>query len=434
MTDFSILAFADNCHDILEIDLHGCINLTDISVTALITEGRQLRELRLAHCSRITDEAFLQLAPEQRFDCLRILDLTDCHELQDAGLQKIVQAAPRLRNLVLAKCRYITDRGVMAITRLGKNLHYIHLGHCVRLTDFGVISLVKYCNRIRYIDLACCSNLTDESVKLLASLPKLKRIGLVKCSNITDRSIKALAQPKPYGSGGGFYPNNLERLHLSYCSNLTVSVSCNYHALMALVNVFKQGIRTMLINCPRLTHLSLTGVHEFLRDDILQHCREAPTEFNDHQRDVFCVFSGPGVIHLRRHLSDNYPSPPQSEADMDEDLDGLAPPPPPNHHFFANQQQPFQFQFLGHGFANGQHHQLPIMPAPLGVPGAVFGAHDHLGGMHPGPGAGPGLTPQQYHLQMQLQTQLQMQLQMQAGDDADDEAGLMDDVEGMGGD
>ncbi len=189
----------------------------------------------------------------------------------------------------------------------------------------------------------------------------------------------------------------------------------------------------MLSHCPRLTHLSLTGVHEFLRDDILQHCREAPTEFNDHQRDVFCVFSGPGVIHLRRHLLDNYPSPPQSEADIDDDLDDLAPndlapPPPPNHHFLANQQQPFQF--VGQGFANGQHHQLTLyMPPPLGVPGAVFGAQNHFGGPHPGPGAGPGLiTPQQLHLQMQ------MQLQMQMADDADDEAGLMDDGEVMGGD
>lgn len=32
----------------------------------------------------------------------------------------------------------------------------------------------------------------------------------------------------------------------------------------------------MLINCPRLTHLSLTGVQEFLRDDLLSFCREAP--------------------------------------------------------------------------------------------------------------------------------------------------------------
>ncbi|KAF2476975.1 RNI-like protein [Lindgomyces ingoldianus] len=286
LTDKSIIAFAMNCRYILEIDLHDCKNLEDESITTLITEGPHLRELRLAHCGRITDNAFLRLPSEASYESLRILDLTDCGELQDMGVQKIVQAAPRLRNLVLAKCRLITDRAVLAITRLGKNLHYIHLGHCSRITDAGVSQLVKLCNRIRYIDLACCVLLTDASVTQLATLPKLKRIGLVKCAAITDRSILALAKPKQQGHGGPVVPSVLERVHLSYCTNLTLS-----------------GIHALLNNCPRLTHLSLTGVQAFLREDLIVFCRDAPAEFNDHQRDVFCVFSGIGVTRLRNHLN-----------------------------------------------------------------------------------------------------------------------------------
>ncbi|KAF9691080.1 hypothetical protein EKO04_011007 [Ascochyta lentis] len=289
LSDKCIIAFALHCRYILEIDLHDCKNLEDDSITTLITEGPHLRELRLAHCWKITDQAFLRLPTEATYESLRILDLTDCGELQDHGVQRIVGAAPRLRNLVLAKCRNITDRAVMAITRLGKNLHYIHLGHCSRITDTGVAQLVKLCNRIRYIDLACCTNLTDASVTQLASLPKLKRIGLVKCAAITDRSILALAKPKQMGSSGPIQPSVLERVHLSYCTNLTL-----------------QGIYALLNNCPRLTHLSLTGVQAFLRDDLLVYCREAPPEFNEHQRDVFCVFSGVGVQRLRQFLNTDH--------------------------------------------------------------------------------------------------------------------------------
>ncbi|KAF1958388.1 RNI-like protein [Byssothecium circinans] len=290
VTDKSIIAFAQNCRYILEIDLHDCKNLEDESITTLLTEGPHLRELRLAHCWRITDQAFLRLPHEATYDALRILDLTDCGELQDSGVQKIVQAAPRLRNLVLNKCRCITDRAVMAITRLGKNLHYIHLGHCVRITDAGVMQLVKLCNRIRYIDLACCTNLTDSSITQLAMLPKLKRIGLVKCGAITDRSILALAKPKQVGHNGPVTPSVLERVHLSYCTNLTLA-----------------GIHALLNSCLRLTHLSLTGVQAFLREDLLVFCREAPPEFNEHQRDVFCVFSGLGVSRLRSYLNADAP-------------------------------------------------------------------------------------------------------------------------------
>lgn len=274
----------------MEIDLADCKGLGDDAVTALITEGQSLRELRLAHCVRITDHAFLNLPWGTTYESLRILDLTDCNELQDSGVQRIIDAAPRLRNLVLAKCRQITDRAITAITKLGKNLHYIHLGHCARITDAGVQGLVRLCNRIRYIDLACCTNLTDQSITQLATLPKLKRIGLVKCHNITDISIHALAKPRSNGmppdSPSSAAPSALERVHLSYCTNLTLA-----------------GITALLNNCPRLSHLSLTGVQAFLREDLLVFCREAPTDFNDHQREVFCVFSGNGVGRLRYYLN-----------------------------------------------------------------------------------------------------------------------------------
>jgi F-box and leucine-rich repeat protein GRR1 len=196
-----------------------------------MTTLRNLRELRLAHCVEISDTAFLNLPESLSFDSLRILDLTACENVRDDAVERIVSAAPRLRNLVLAKCRFITDRAVQAICKLGKNLHYVHLGHCSNITDPAVIQLVKSCNRIRYIDLACCNRLTDNSVQQLATLPKLRRIGLVKCQLITDQSILALARPKvspdPLGT------SSLERVHLSYCVNLTMPVS-----LLTSVQVF----------------------------------------------------------------------------------------------------------------------------------------------------------------------------------------------------
>ena len=235
LRDNAILAFADHCPNILEIDLHQCHQIGNAPVTALLSKGNCLRELRLASCDLIDDNAFLNLPDGQIYEHLRILDLTSCTRLTDAAVEKIIKAAPRLRNLVLAKCRNITDAAVHAIANLGKNLHYVHLGHCVQITDEGVKRLVNSCNRIRYIDLGCCANLTDESVKRLALLPKLKRIGLVKCASITDESVFALAdaayRPRVRRDasgvfvGGEYFASSLERVHLSYCVNLTLKVS-----------------------------------------------------------------------------------------------------------------------------------------------------------------------------------------------------------------
>ncbi|KID75755.1 SCF E3 ubiquitin ligase complex F-box protein grrA [Metarhizium brunneum] len=298
LRDNAILAFAELCPNILEIDLHQCMHIGNAPVTSLLFRGTCLRELRLASCELIDDSAFLNL-PDKRvrtYEHLRILDLTSCTRLTDAAVEKIIDVAPRLRNLVLAKCRNITDAAVHAISKLGKNLHYVHLGHCGQITDEGVKKLVQSCNRIRYIDLGCCTNLTDDSVKRLALLPKLKRIGLVKCSSITDESVFALAEaayrPRVRRDasgvfiGGEYYTPSLERVHLSYCINLTLK------SIMRLLN-----------SCPRLTHLSLTGVAAFQRDDFQAYCRVAPVEFTQHQRDVFCVFSGSMVSQFREFLN-----------------------------------------------------------------------------------------------------------------------------------
>lgn len=188
----------------------------------------------MANCELVDDGAFMSLPAGQVYEHLRILDLTSCVRITDRAVEKIIEAAPRLRNVVLAKCRNITDQAVFAISKLGKNLHYVHLGHCTNLTDESVKQLVHSCNRIRYIDLGCCIHLTDESVTRLAVLPKLKRIGLVKCNNITDVSVYALAkanqryhQRRDDGRGGTHHytsGSSLERVHLSYCTQLTLKV------------------------------------------------------------------------------------------------------------------------------------------------------------------------------------------------------------------
>ncbi|TVY90559.1 SCF E3 ubiquitin ligase complex F-box protein, partial [Lachnellula willkommii] len=306
LEDSAILAFAKNCRNILEIDLHQCQMIKDLPVTELLVNGLTLRELRLANCDLITDAAFLNLPLNRTYEHLRILDLTSCARLTDRAIEMIINVAPRLRNLVFAKCKNLTDTAVNAISKLGKNLHYLHLGHCGQITDDAVIKLVASCNRIRYIDLGCCTHLTDRSVTKLASLPKLRRIGLVKCSQITDASVYALAQSRARAHeqnirSGDRYAHSvssLERVHLSYCTNLTLD-----------------SILILLNNCLKLTHLSLTGVVAFLRPDLEPYCRDAPTEFTEHQRNVFCVFSGVGVTGLRRHLN----SIPNALGDVDDD-------------------------------------------------------------------------------------------------------------------
>lgn len=283
LTDRSAIALATHCKVLLEIDLMNCHLISNDALIAIFQHCSELREFRINQCRRILDTAFTQSAlatkPPGFYHQLRILDLTNVNAITDQSVSVIVKAAPKIRNLILNKCDKITDESVFSICRLGRHLHYLHLGHCDKLTDRSIIQLAHQCMRIRYLDLACCVQLTDRAVMELAILPKLKRIGLVKCHNITDEAIFSLTNLSRM-------TNSLERVHLSYCTKLTVP-----------------SITHLVRSCHRLTHLSLTGVLPFLRRDFQRFCRPPPRDFNPQQRSAFCVFSGKGVRDLRNYFT-----------------------------------------------------------------------------------------------------------------------------------
>ena len=79
----------------------------------------------------------------------------------------------------------------------------------------------------------------------------------------------------------------------------------------------------------------------YLREDLISFCREAPpgtfsplpleqhlttvninTEFTEHQRHVFCVFSGEGVNRLRNYLNESPDTLYDTEGTMYDDREG----------------------------------------------------------------------------------------------------------------
>lgn len=281
INDSIIHSLVVNCPYLVELDLHGCELVTNKALYEIFLILESLKEFKISRNNNIDWKCFESpTGAIMSLDKLRIIDFTQCPNITDKAVEKLISLAPKLRNVVLSKCSSITDQSLKAIAQLGKNIHYIHLGHCSNITDEGAKTLIRSCYRLQYIDLACCNQLTNATVMELSSLPKLRRIGLVKCSQITDVGILALAENRNT-------EDSLERIHLSYCIHLTIF-----------------PIYKLLKSCPKLTHISLTGISQFLRPDITSYCRDPPSEFNQHQKSIFCVFSGEGVNMLRRHLAE----------------------------------------------------------------------------------------------------------------------------------
>ena len=279
LNDDILSLMAEKCPLLVEVDITGSPNVHDESLIKLFLKLPQLREFRITNNENISDKLFIELGKViDQLPALRLVDFSSCENITDKTIEKLVSLAPKLRNIFLGKCSRITDNSLYSLAQLGKNLQTVHFGHCFNITDQGVRVLVQSCPRIQYVDFACCNNLTNRTLYELSDLNKLKRIGLVKCSQMTDEGLLNMISLRGRN-------DCLERVHLSYCSNLTI-----------------YPIYELLMACPRLSHLSLTAVPSFLRPDITAFCRPAPSDFSDNQRQIFCVFSGKGVHKLRHYL------------------------------------------------------------------------------------------------------------------------------------
>ncbi|KAG9093489.1 SCF ubiquitin ligase complex subunit [Ceratobasidium sp. UAMH 11750] len=281
VTNRSVIHLARSCPLLLEMDLNGCTAISNPAIRELWTCSRHIRELKLGLIgAALTDDAFpapvdnqatrmianspassepqpfipieTSLHTTRSFEHLRILDLTGCTSLTDTAVEGIISVAPKIRNLVLAKCALLTDNAIASVCKLGRYLHYLHLGHVSLITDGAVIQLARTCTRLRYVDLACCTQLTDLSVTELATLVKLRRIGLVRVVNLTDQAVFALSERQ----------SSLERIHLSYCEQVTIP-----------------AVHFLLQRLHKLTHLSLTGIPAFRREELQRFCRTPPRHF-----------------------------------------------------------------------------------------------------------------------------------------------------------
>ncbi|CEP16455.1 hypothetical protein [Parasitella parasitica] len=290
VSDQSAIALSIHCPRLVEVDFMNC-KINNQALISIFNHNQELRELRLSHADNtnvlIDDGAFINSLLQQRqqrfYQQLRLVDFTGISIITDTSIDILILAAPKIRSLVLNKCSQITDQGVLSICKLGRYLHFLHLGHCSQITDLSIQRLASVCPRIRYLDMACCVNITDVSViESFKHLSKLKRIGLVKCALITDAAIRSLTNQTRAS-------NNIERIHLSYCTRLSVS-----------------AVAELLNNCHKLNHLSLTQVPAFLRNDLQQFCRPPPKDFTELQRNVFCVYSDVGVQNLKNYLNTMY--------------------------------------------------------------------------------------------------------------------------------
>lgn len=127
-----------------------------------------------------------QLEFISRLQNLKHLDLSDCRELNDAGLEYL-SALMNLKGLDLHWSGSFTHRGLQY---LPKKIEILNLGACTNIGDEGLKHLSQL-THLTSLNLYGC-NITDAGLKTLPS--SLKEVNLFDCYNITVKGIVELKQ------------------------------------------------------------------------------------------------------------------------------------------------------------------------------------------------------------------------------------------------
>ncbi|XP_077213714.1 RNI-like superfamily protein isoform X2 [Tasmannia lanceolata] len=203
--------------------------LEDDAVVAIANYCQDLRDLDLSKSFKLSDRSLYSLA--QGCPRLTKLNISGCSAFSDAALAHLSSVCTNLKSLNLCGCvRAASDRALQAIAYNCRQLQALSLGWCEDVTDVGVMSLALGCPDLRALDLCGCVLITDESVIALANgCHSLRSLGLYYCQNITDRAMYSLANCLVKGNKHDLWKSvlsscseeGLMNLNISQCTALT---------------------------------------------------------------------------------------------------------------------------------------------------------------------------------------------------------------------
>ncbi|CAK8563986.1 unnamed protein product [Lathyrus sativus] len=160
---FIMSYFAACSHDIKDLVLKDCANLTDASIRVIAK-----------HCPG-----------------LRVLDIMNLGKLTDLSIGYLANSCCRLRTLKLCRNPFSDEAISVFLELAGKSLEELSLNSIKKVGLLTAISLAKNGQNLHTLDLSWCRNLSDNELGLIVdSCLSLRSLKLFGCSQLTDMFFK----------------------------------------------------------------------------------------------------------------------------------------------------------------------------------------------------------------------------------------------------
>uniref|UniRef100_A0A674P5Q0 F-box and leucine rich repeat protein n=1 Tax=Takifugu rubripes TaxID=31033 RepID=A0A674P5Q0_TAKRU len=180
-----------------ELCLHGCKELTDYSVEALVKHQPALQRLDISACTELTNRSVEAAA--HGLKRLTHLSLSGDWRITEKGVAELLSVTT-LKSLNLSECLHISGtemiKGLNCSGAARAQLESLNLKSCIYVRDFAVLSFTRHLGEtLRELDLTSCANLTDLSAcSIAAHLRKLVVLRLARCKEITDCGLLGVAE------------------------------------------------------------------------------------------------------------------------------------------------------------------------------------------------------------------------------------------------
>ncbi|KAF5737269.1 putative F-box protein atfbl3 [Tripterygium wilfordii] len=249
-----LLRILNRYPNVNHIDLTLCPRVNDSSLEIVAKKCRkELRSIDLSRSPFFSGGGLLSLAE----NCKNLveIDLSNSTELRDSAMGSIAEAK-NLEKLWLGRCKQITDMGVGCIAVRCKKLRLLCLKWCMGVGDLGVELIAVKCKEIRYLDLSYLP-ITNECLSSVLKLQYLEDLILEGCFCIDDynhadiehrcKSLKSFDMSNCHNiSHVGLSSligaaESLQQLTLGYGSPVTVSLVGSLQKLSVLQSIRLDG-------------------------------------------------------------------------------------------------------------------------------------------------------------------------------------------------
>ena len=142
ITDAGLHSLIESCEaGLTKVNLSGCVNLTDKVVSAMVeSHGWTLELLNLEGCRQISDASLVAIA--DNCPLLSDLDVSRC-AITDFGIAALAHANHlNLQILSMSGCSLISNKSLPALGKMGQTLVGLNLQHCKAISNRTVDRLV----------------------------------------------------------------------------------------------------------------------------------------------------------------------------------------------------------------------------------------------------------------------------------------------------